>query len=174
MAPKGSSFLYVKKSLQHLLDPLVISWGYNAIAPSQSQFLDYHEQQGTRDFSAFLTVPDSIAFMEENNWDEVRQHYRGMVQNNAAEFCRLLGSTPLAPVNEDFILQLYSAEIKTAYPEKLHDHFFNKYKIQIPVATQNNKAYLRYSLNAFNTQADMDKLFAAIIEIKSSTNLIDP
>ncbi len=27
-APKGCSFLYVKKELQHLFDPLLISWGY--------------------------------------------------------------------------------------------------------------------------------------------------
>ena len=40
MTPKGSSFLYVRKGLQHLIDPLVISWGYNALFPSGSQFLD--------------------------------------------------------------------------------------------------------------------------------------
>ena len=53
MAPKGCSFLYVKKELQHLFDPLVVSWGYDSAKPSSSLFLDYHQLQGTRDISAF-------------------------------------------------------------------------------------------------------------------------
>jgi isopenicillin-N epimerase len=70
-------------------------------------------------------------------------------------------------------LQLYSAEIKTKEPEKLHQHFFNQYKIQIPVMRQNDKVYLRYSINAMNTQADLDKLFDSIQKIKKETNLIE-
>jgi isopenicillin-N epimerase len=173
MTPKGSSFLYVKKEYQNLFDPLVVSWGYNALFPSHSQFLDYHQLQGTRDFSAFLTIPDAIQFMKENNWPRVAKHYQQMVQDNAPAFCELLDAKPIAPVNDDFILQLYSAEIKTKEPEKLHDHFFNEYKIQIPVMRQNDKVYLRYSLNALNTQADLDKLFDAVKDIRKKTSLIE-
>jgi len=57
MDPHGSSFLYATKEVQHWCNPLVISWGYKAIKPSSSTFLDYHQMIGTRDFSAFLTVP---------------------------------------------------------------------------------------------------------------------
>lgn len=173
MTPKGSSFLYVKKEHQPLFDPLVISWGFKAMFPSGSPFIDYHQMQGTRDFSASLTVPESIAFMKENKWDDVSAYYRNMAQENAAAFCKLLDAEPLAPVNDDFILQLYSARIKTAEPEKLHDHLYKEYKIQIPVMRQNDAVYLRYSLNAFNEQKDLDKLFDAIKKIKSSTNLIE-
>jgi len=173
MTPKGSSFLFVRKEHQNLFDPLVVSWGYKALFPSHSQFLDYHQQQGTRDFSAFLTIPDAIQFMKDHHWIDVSKHYRKMVQENAAGFCRLLDAEPIAPVNDDFVLQLYSARIKTTEPEKLHDHFFNEYKIQIPVMRQNDKVYLRYSLNAFNTQADLDQLFDAITSIKKNTNLIE-
>jgi isopenicillin-N epimerase len=52
MTPKGSSFLYIKKEFQPF-DPLVVSWGYDSAAPSHSRFLDYHQMQGTRDYSAF-------------------------------------------------------------------------------------------------------------------------
>ena len=67
---------------------------------------------------------------------------------------------------------MFSAEIKTPEPEKLHRHFFDKYKIEIPVARHADKVYLRYSINAFNSQHDLDKLFDAIKEIKRETNLI--
>jgi isopenicillin-N epimerase len=36
-----------------------------------------------------------------------------------------------------------------------------------------NKVYLRYSINAFNNQQDLDKMFAAVKEIKKTTNLIE-
>ena len=173
MTPKGSSFLYVRKELQHLIDPVVISWGYNALFPSASQFLDYHQTNGTRDYSAFLTISTAIQFMKEHEWEKVAADCRKLVHDNVLPFCKLLDAEPLAPINDDFILQLFSAEIKTREPEKLHDHFFEKYKIQIPVMRHGDKVYLRYSLNAFNSQQDMDKLFAAIKDIKNTTSLIE-
>ena len=173
MTPKGSSFLYVKRELQHRIDPLVVSWGYNALFPSHSTFLDYHQMNGTRDYSAFLTIPAAIEFMQQHNWPQVAADCRKLVQENAPAFCQLLGATPLAPIHDDFILQLFSAEIKTNEPEKLHSHFFDNYKIEIPVMRHGDKVYLRYSINAFNSQQDLDKLCDAVKEIKSKTDLID-
>ena len=155
-----------------MIDPLVVSWGYNAFFPSHSQFLDYHQMNGTRDYSAFLTVPACIEFMETHNWWKVAADCRRLVQDNATAFAKALGTTPLAPVTDDFILQLCSAEVRTTEPEKLHQHFFDEYKIQIPVSRHGGKAYLRYSINAFNTQGHIDKLLDAIGEIRSKTNLI--
>ena len=71
MTPKGSSFLYVRKEFQEKLDPLIISWGYESLSPSDSQFLDYHQFNGTRDFSAYLTIPKAIEFMHQHNWGKV-------------------------------------------------------------------------------------------------------
>ena len=70
-SPKGVSFLYVKNNLQNMIDPLVISWGYEAEEPGESQFLDYHQWQGTRDMSAYLTIPKTIEFLHNNKWAEV-------------------------------------------------------------------------------------------------------
>jgi len=156
-----------------MVDPLVISWGYKALFPSSSQFIDYHQTNGTRDYSAFLTIPTVIEFMKEHNWEQVAAGCRQLVKANAVAFCELLGTTALAPLTDDFILQLFSAEIKTPEPEKLYEHFFDKYKIEIPVMRHGNKVYLRYSINAFNNQQDMDRLFEAIKEIKKETVLIE-
>lgn len=172
MTPKGSSFLYVRKDLQHTIDPLIISWGYDSMFPSESEFIDYHQMNGSRDPSAFLCIPASIDFMQQNDWKTVAAACRKLVQENIEPFCKLLGASPLSPVNDDFSLQLFSAEIKTTEPEKLHDHFFEEYKIQIPVMRHGDKVYLRYSINAFNNQNDMDTLLGAIENIKKNTNLI--
>jgi len=49
----------------------------------------------------------------------------------------------------------------------------NDYKIQVPVMRHGDKVYLRYSINAFNKQEDLDKLAEAIKIIKQKTNLIE-
>jgi isopenicillin-N epimerase len=165
LTPKGSSFLYVNNKLQHLFDPLLISWGYESDHPSDSQFLDYHQLQGTRDYSAFLTIPEAISFMKENNWDAVSKECRAITQNNSERFCTLLNATPLCPVTDDFVAQLYSINLKTNAPGKLHDLLYEKYKIDVPVMFHGDQIYLRYSVQAFNSNEDLDKLYAALQEI---------
>lgn len=172
MTPKGSSFLYVKKELQNLFDPLLVSWGYNAIFPSHSQFLDYHQMQGTRDFSAFLTIPKAIEFMNQYNWWQVAKESAELTRKNAVKFCELLGSKPLCPITEEWLGQMFSIPLITPEPEKLQRHLFVKHKVEIPVMRHGDKTYLRYSINAFNTQKDLDRLYDALKEIMETTDLI--
>jgi isopenicillin-N epimerase len=171
-APKGCSFLYVKKELQHLFDPLVVSWGYESAAPSGSQFIDYHQMQGTRDLSAFLSVPAVIKFLNENNWKEIAADCRKLAHSNYLRFCNLLNTEPLCPVSDEFLGQMCSTSIKTNEPEKLQRLLYEKYKIEIPVMRQDDKIFLRYSINAFNEQQDLDTLYNALIEIIDETDLI--
>ena len=173
MAPKGCSFLYVKKELQSLFDPLIISWGYQSAFPSQSVFLDYHQMQGTRDFSAFLTIPAAIDFMKKYDWENIASGCRKMVLVNAEKFCKLLHSQPLTPINEDFLVQMFSIPIMANEPEKLQRHLFEKYNIEIPVMKQDDKVYIRFSIQAFNTQKDLDILYNALMDILENTSLIE-
>ena len=69
--PKGVSFLYVKNELQFQVHPIIISWGWNSDNPGISNFLDWHEWQGTRDMSAFLTIPKAIDFLNKHNWSNL-------------------------------------------------------------------------------------------------------
>ena len=172
MTAKGCSFLYVKRELQHPFDPLAISWGYESAAPSHSQFLDYHQMQGTRDFSAFLTVPAAIAFMKEHNWVEVAAACRKMVRDNYKRFCDLAGSQPICPVSEEFLGQMCSIPINTTQPEKLQRYLFEHYKIEVPVMRQEQRIFLRFSIQAFNTQDDLDKLYKALQEIIAETEFL--
>jgi len=172
MTAKGCSFLYVKNEIQHLFDPVIISWGYESAAPSDSPFLDYHQMQGTRDFSAFLTVPKAIEFIKENNWEDVAVRCREMARANYVRFCELLGSSPLCPLNDDFLGQMCSVPIRTEQPEKLQRYLFENYRIEVPVMRQGTDVYLRYSVQAFNTQNDLDKLYEALQEIISKKDFI--
>lgn len=170
--PKGSSFLYVKKELQHLFDPLVVSWGYESAAPSNSQFIDYHQMQGTRDLSAFLSVPAAIQFLQENNWPQVAAECRQLAHSNYQRFCYLLNTQPLAPISDEFLGQMCAMKINTTQPEKLQRLLYEKYAIEIPVNRQDDKVLLRYSINAYNKQEDLDKLYDALSKIIKETDLI--
>jgi isopenicillin-N epimerase len=70
-------------------------------------------------------------------------------------------------------VQLYSTPIKTAEPEKLKSLLYNQYKIEIPVMRHADKVYLRYSIQAFNTQQDLDVLASALKDIIATTSLIE-
>ena len=172
MTPKGCAFLYVSKQHQHWTDPLVISWGYESVMPSHSQFLDYHQLQGTRDFTAFLTVPKAIEFMNTNHWEMQATNCRKLLQDNAKRFCNLLGTKPLCPINDTFLGQMFSIPIHTTEPETLQRDLFEAYKIEIPVMRHGSDVYLRYSVQAFNTQKDLDTLYNALKEIIANTELI--
>lgn len=173
LAPKGSSFLYVKKEYQNDIEPLVVSWGYESDFPGESQFLDYHEYQGTRDISAFLCTPKVIGFLEENNWKEKAKACRKLVLDNYQDFCDLLHTKPLWPITEEFLGQMASIPIRTNKPLELKELLYKKYKIQIPVMPLNGNIYLRYSINAYNSQDDLDVLHQALTDIIQTTDLIE-
>ncbi len=172
LTPKGSSFLYVKNNHQKALDPLVISWGYEN-TNAENQFLDYHEQQGTRDISAFLTVPKAVQFLQENNWPQHTDNCKKLVRDNYKKFCDLVGSQPICPVTEEFLGQMASIPVNTSDPLKLKAILYEKYKIEIPVMVLNDAVYVRYSINAYNSQDDLDVLFDALTDIILSSNLIE-
>jgi isopenicillin-N epimerase len=157
--------------VQPICDPLVVSWGYKALKPSHSSFLDYHQMIGTRDFSAFLTVPDCITFMEKYNWAEVSKKCHEMVLSNAQRFFDLLDSTPISPLTSEWIGQMISIPIKTADPELLQRTLFTEYQIEVPIMRQGNDVYLRYSINGFNSQSDIDRLYNVIAELQQKGRL---
>jgi len=173
MAAKGCSFLYAHKRVQPLLkEPLIVSWGYKAIKPSGSNFIDYNQMIGTRDFSAFLTIPSCIQFMEENNWPLVAEQCHELVVKNADRFFDLLESSPISPLTKEWVGQMLSIPIKTDKPEQLQRKLFSDYNIEVPIMKQGDNIYLRYSINGFNSQQDLDALYAALVEIKKQGGFI--
>jgi len=173
MAPKGASFLYAHKSVQHMCEPLVVSWGYKAAKPSNSQFLDYHQMIGTRDFSAFLAVTMSIIFMNDHKWPEVSKRCHEMVLANAPLFYELLGSQPISPLTSEWIGQMISIPIRTKEPEILQRKLFKEFNIEIPIMRQGEDIYMRYSINAFNSIQDLEALHNALTTIIKTTDLIE-
>lgn len=173
LAPKGNSFLYVKKGMQSQIDPLVISWGYEAEFPSHSQFLDYHQFQGTRDFSAFLTTPAALRFLADNNWESRKKTCRDLLKAYYPIVANELDSHVICPLTDEFLGQICSIPIRTKEPLKLKELLYNTYKIEIPVVTFSGQIYLRISFQAYNGEAEIETLINALRDIRQKTTLLE-
>ena len=172
-APKGSTFLYAAKDKQQILDPLIISWGYEADQPTDSQFQDYHQYQGTRDISAFLTTPACIKFQEDFNWEEEKRKCREQLKHYYPIVAKELNSDIIAPLSDDFLGQICSIPVKVDEPLTLKDHLYDQYKIEIPVFNNSGPGtYLRISFMPYNDEKEIEVLIDAIRDIKSKTSMI--
>lgn len=166
LGPKGSTFLYVNKNFQNRLEPLIISWGYEAAKPTKSKFLEENEMQGTRDISAFLTAPAIMNFFEENEMEQRQAECRKVVLEQYPQFCELLRTEPLSPVTEEFLGQMCSIPIKTENPVALKETLYNDYKIEIPVMFARDQTYLRISYQVYNRIDDLEYLKETIHKLK--------
>jgi isopenicillin-N epimerase len=144
-APKGAGFLYVRRELQETIAPLVVGWGYGG----ESTFLTRHEKQGTRDPSAFLTVPDAIEWQRARDWETVRARCRRL----ASDAPRRLGLEPLGDG-----LQMVSMRLPPGSPDDLQARLYTEHRVEIPVFD----GLIRASFQGYNDDGDLDALAAAL------------
>lgn len=162
-APKGAGFLYARPEVQHLLKPLVVSWGYESDFPSGSSFVDHHEWWGTRDMAAFLSVPKAIKFQKENNWDEVRESCHQLVVNAQKQICELTGLTALHPQTDAWFGQMATAPLPAETDVlMLKKRLYDDHRIEVPVHEWNGNKLIRVSVQGYNTKRDIDILIKVL------------
>jgi isopenicillin-N epimerase len=163
-APKGAGFLYARPEVQHLLKPLVVSWGYESEVPGPSQFVDHHEWTGTHDIAAFLAVPDAIKFQEEHDWTTVRATCHDLVREAQERICKLTGMPPLS--DDSWYVQLAAAPLPDSVDlAVLKTRFYDEYRIEVPMILWNGKKFVRVSIQGYNTRRDVDALVNALKEL---------
>ncbi len=174
-APKGSAFLYARPEMQHLVEPLVVSWGYEAEKPSASRFVDEQEWTGTRDIAAYLATPEAIKFCEEHNWDDVRARCHALARyarERITAFVRAIHESSLPPVSPDstdWYMQMVAVPLPAIDMTKdafgrvpLQTRLMDEFKIEVPIVVWNGKPYIRVSIQAYNTPEDVERLVEAL------------
>jgi isopenicillin-N epimerase len=162
-APKGAGFLYARPEMQQLLKPLIVSWGYESIMPSGSNFIDHNDWWGTRDHSAFLAVPAAIRFQQEHHWDEVRESCHQLVASAQQRICELTGLAPLHPSADAWFAQMAAAPLPADTDNLLlKNRLYDEYRIEIPLVEWNWNKLIRISVQGYNTKRDIDKLCKAL------------
>jgi isopenicillin-N epimerase len=154
-APKGAGFLYVRRELQPDIHPLVISWGYEG---DDQSFLSRHDKQGTRDPSAYLTVPAAIQWQREHDWDAVRGRCHELARRARNE----LGLEPVAPDSPEFFRQMVTLRLPAEAPENLQERLYDEHRIEIPVSEHAAGRLIRPSFQGYNDAGDLERLKAAL------------
>jgi isopenicillin-N epimerase len=164
MSAKGSAFLYVRRELQDLIEPLVISWGYHATPDiaTGSRFVDYLQWTGTKDPAAALTVPDAIHFMQAHDWDNVRSQCHLLLRQAIERICDLTKIPPLYPLDSDFYSQMGIAPLPASNLITLKSRLYDEYKIEVPLTEWQDQQFIRISIQGYNTQGDIDALLQAL------------
>ncbi len=160
-APKGSSFLYVKKSLQETIEPLIISWG-SEVDRSPSPFIYESQYQGTWDPSAFLTVPAAIQFQQEHDWNSVREKSRILNRETRDRIYEIIDSESICPNTEEWLGQMASIITNIENGLDFKRRLMDEYKIEIPVFPWGDKILFRTSFNAYNDENDADRLIEVL------------
>jgi len=158
--PKGSSFLYVKKEHQAWIKPVVYSWGKEGADPGPSEFLQDFQWQGTRDMSAYLTVPIAIEFYQ-NEIKKRQSQCRQLVRYAAKEFENILRTDPIF-LDDDWIGQMVSYPLPALCPDNLKENLWNDFQIEIPVFQWEDMQFIRISIQVYNSKKDIEHLMSAL------------
>jgi len=162
-APKGSAFLYAHPDIQPRLDPLIVSWGYEAEEPGSSRFIDYHEWQGTRDLAAFLAVPSAIQYQQDNHWPRIRQECHNLALQAHARINELTGQQPLCPPSGEWFRQMVAFRLPAGIDNvALKTYLYNIHHIEVPTYAWHGQPFFRVSFQAYNQASDLQSLLSAL------------
>lgn len=165
-APKGAGFLYAKPERQHLLKPLVISWGYESETQGNSEFIDHNEWWGTRDMAAFLSVPAAIEFQEKYVWEEVRDACHDLARDALRQICELTGFRPLHSGADVWYSQMIAAPMPIDSDINiLKTRLYDEYRIEVPLIDWNGNKLIRVSVQGYNTRRDIKELCRALYSL---------
>jgi isopenicillin-N epimerase len=173
-APKGSAFLHVRPEHQAGIHSNVTSWGYVAddAAPRGHTGFDAYtghttlerrlQWQGTRDIAAFLSVPAAIDFQQRHGWPVHRMHGHELACETRRRVARRNG-LPAVAEDADYG-QMVTIPVKSSDAEGLRNWLFTQHRIEVPVTQHAGHTFVRVSVQAYNTQAELDKLVDALAE----------
>lgn len=159
-APKGSAFLYVRPEIQKLIEPLVVSWGWESLSPGPSRFVDEQEWTGTRDIAAYLATPAAIEFMVRHNWDEVRATCHALAVDTWQALLALTGLPPLSAA--DGFAQLFAAPLPACDVTRLKTRLYDEFKVEVPILQWHDLHLVRVSIQGYVTRADTERLVTAL------------
>ena len=166
MAPKGAAFLHARPQAQKLVEPLVVSWGWESRDPGSSPFLDQQEWTGTRDPSAWLAVPAAIRFMKEHDWDLERRRCREMIQDVREKITAITALEPICPATGGWFDQMHALPLPADIDAPgLQKALREEYNIEIPVPEVDGRHFLRPSAQAYNTPDDFELLAEALARL---------
>jgi isopenicillin-N epimerase len=169
--PKGSAFLYARREVQHLVEPLVVSWGWNRgdesaglldLGNHTSRFVDEQEWQGTRDIAAYLSVPAAIQFQADHDWPRVRQECHELLRHARQAMAELTGLEPICPDSPEWYMQMATIPLPPCSADELKRRLYDEYRVEVPIIEWGGQPFVRVSVQGYNTAEDVAALVRAL------------
>ncbi|WIG58765.1 MAG: Cysteine desulfurase [Ktedonobacterales bacterium] len=167
-SPKGAAFLYARRERQPMLEPLVVSWGWEAREPGPSVFQDLFGWIGTDDPAAYLSVPAAIAFQRAHDWDAVRAACHALAGEARERIAALTGLGQICPDGMAWWGQMCAAPL----PQRddlsaweLQGRLWEEYQVEVPLVEWQGWRLVRVSIQAYNTPGDVDRLLAGLTRL---------
>jgi isopenicillin-N epimerase len=177
-APKTAGFLHVRPDRQSLIHPLSISHGLTSPRKDRSLFLIEFAWTGTLDFSACLSVPEALRFMEglvPGGWTEIMARNRALALEGRTILCQTLEID--APCPDEFVGSMASVPLPDAretgrpspplYIDALQDQLLARYAMEVPVIPWPGfpKRLLRICAQLYNSREQWEFLARALREL---------
>lgn len=162
-APKGTAFLYARPEVQALIEPLIVGHGWHPGEQSEQPLIDYVEQYGTRDLSAFLAVPAALEFMQTHDWPRVRAECHAQALATKRMLEQTFGTESICPETFAWFSQLCPIRLPdNTDMTKLSQIFREHYQIEMPLITWNNFKIARLSVQIYTSADDLDAFVEAV------------
>jgi isopenicillin-N epimerase len=164
-APPGAGFLYARPEVQALLQPLIVSWGWESRNPSGNDFQDYFGWVGTHDPAAYLSVPAAIAFQREHDWTSVRAASSALAAEARQRIAALTNLEQIAPESPEWLGQMRAMPLPIDSPERMDEikrRLWAEYQVEIPLSFWNGHYLTRISVTAYNSPRDVDRLLGGL------------
>ncbi len=146
-APKGCSFLWTAPQWQPQTHPTVISHGYGR------GYLAEFDFTGTKDWSAYLSAPAGLEFLEMLGVEQARRYNRSLALFAQELLSQTLGIAPPAPAEMIAFLAavpLPSGDASDEEAQRLHDWLFDEQRIEVPIFQHGGKLILRTASQVYN------------------------
>jgi isopenicillin-N epimerase len=164
-APKGSGFLYARPEYQSLLEPLVISWGWQSMSPGPSPFIDYFQWIGTDDPAAYLSVSAAIDYQLQSDWPQIRSACHHLAGEARARIQEVTGLPPICPDSEQWWMQMFAAPLPSCNLEEVSRRLWEEFRVEVPIFEWQGRQFVRVSIQVYNQPQDVDRLLEALRQL---------
>lgn len=160
-APFGSGFLYVAPVHHEQIQPPLLSWG-RLLPNSVDAWSDEFIWSGTRDPSAYLSVPAAIEFLQRVGEAEFREVTHGLAQYARERLVDLVGDDPIVPDSSLWYGSMAQVPLPPGDAVELQSKLWSEYAIEVPIVQWHDRRWIRVSCHLYNRREDIDLLVEAL------------
>jgi isopenicillin-N epimerase len=162
--PRTAGFIQVREELHPRLQPLIVSWGANAANAIQISLFDDLAWPGTWNWSSIFTIPDAIAYFEQNSMWSQKTSARALAKKIYDACLNLPGVEPIYTdwlSNEMQMFALYLPLNPDSIGAAYH-RLMTEFKIEAPITLLNGRPRIRICIQPYHNEAIIEHIVTSL------------